>query len=99
MTYLLIFLLLLTSALSGLLLWYIRGLLSNYQIVIDTQVETQQKIISYADHLKKVYEMDSYYGDSTLESLLKHTSEVEKSLRESLVIGRDIYNEQDIDDE
>ena len=95
MTYVLIFLMIISIIINGLLIWYIRGLLSNYQILLDSQSSVEKKVNSFADHLKKVYEMDSYYGDSTLEGLLKHTTDLEKSLREVIVLGGDIYNQQD----
>jgi hypothetical protein len=34
--------------------------------------DLQQMIDAFAKHLKAVYELDSFYGDQTLESLLNH---------------------------
>tara|TARA_R100001082_G_scaffold109815_1_gene87918 strand:- start:7675 stop:7917 length:243 start_codon:yes stop_codon:yes gene_type:complete len=33
-------------------------------------------IDNYASHLNSVYEMEMFYGDETLESLMKHTQAV-----------------------
>lgn len=99
MTYILAFIILVSAVINGLLIWYIRGLLSNYQVLLDSQTSIEEKVNSFADHLKQVYERDSYYGDPTLESLLKHTTNLEKSLREMVVLGGDIYNQQDITNE
>ncbi len=96
MTYLLVFFILLSMTVSGLLIWYIRGLLRNYKFLLEKQAEIQVKVTDFADHLKQVYEMDSFYGDSTLEKLLTHTSELETSLRDTIILGGDIYNERGI---
>jgi hypothetical protein len=35
----------------------------------------------YEEHLENVYSMDIFYGDSTLESLLKHTKEITEEIK------------------
>ena len=39
-------------------------------------------IDSYKNHLRDVYELDSFYGDKTLEGLMKHTNAVRQLLEE-----------------
>ncbi len=39
-------------------------------------------ITSYGNHLKGVYELDSFYGDETLEGLMTHTKAVKAILEE-----------------
>ena len=35
--------------------------------------DLQQMINAFAKHVKSVYELDSFYGDQTLEALLNHS--------------------------
>lgn len=37
---------------------------------------------SYRNHLKKVYELESFYGDETLHGLLEHTNAIKILLEE-----------------
>jgi predicted nucleotidyltransferase len=39
-------------------------------------------IESYRNHLKKVYELDAFYGDATLEGLMQHTNAIRVLLEE-----------------
>jgi hypothetical protein len=39
-------------------------------------------IESYRSHLKKVYELDSFYGDETLQGLMQHTNAIRLLLEE-----------------
>lgn len=39
-------------------------------------------IESYRTHLKKVYELDSFYGDETLQGLMQHTNAIRLLLEE-----------------
>tara|TARA_R110000796_G_C14561048_1_gene434867 strand:+ start:2111 stop:2458 length:348 start_codon:yes stop_codon:yes gene_type:complete len=66
---------------NGLLVWYIRRLI----IFVDTQALDMEAvkgdIKNYEEHLEKVYGLETFYGDSTLQELLKHT----KYIREEIV--------------
>tara|TARA_Y100000004_G_C8894284_1_gene403431 strand:- start:231 stop:530 length:300 start_codon:yes stop_codon:yes gene_type:complete len=93
--YFVTFFLVLSLVVSGLLIWYVRSLLSNYNFLVEQVEETQTSLFEYADHLKEVYEMETYYGDSTLEGLLKHTVAMEERIQNTLTVGRDIYNEKE----
>ena len=88
-------LLFLSLVINGLFFWYVRSLLSNYNFLVEQVEETQSSLFQYADHLKEVYEMETYYGDSTLEGLLKHTVAMEEKIQNTLIVARDIYNEKE----
>jgi len=40
-----------------------------------------QIVTSFRKHLKKVYEMEMFYGDRTMELLIKHTRELSEDLK------------------
>ena len=57
--------------------------------------DLQQMIDSFAEHLNQVYELEMFYGDQTLESLLNHAI----SFNEQLETFEHIYTltEEEID--
>ena len=50
--------------------------------VSDNIGELVEIIENYRRHLKKVYELDAFYGDETLQFLLRHTTAVHELLEE-----------------
>jgi hypothetical protein len=51
---------------------YVRGAIVRLLSVSEELGDLQQMINSFAIHLKTVYELDMFYGDETLASLLEH---------------------------
>ena len=51
-------------------------------IVSDNVGDLVEIVESYRTHLKKVYELDSFYGDETLKGLMDHTNAVRALLEE-----------------
>tara|TARA_Y100000310_G_scaffold196403_1_gene196476 strand:- start:182 stop:475 length:294 start_codon:yes stop_codon:yes gene_type:complete len=79
--------------------WYIRQLLSVYRNLVGGVLEMRLQMIEFADHLNKVYNMELYYGDEVLKSLIKHSAEVTKDINEfleSIVVEQEI---EKVDDE
>jgi hypothetical protein len=61
--------------------------LANWQskdlaIVSDNIGDLVDIVNSYRAHLKKVYELDSFYGDETLKGLMEHTNAIRTLLEE-----------------
>jgi hypothetical protein len=61
-------------------IWYIRKILKSYFFVSENIQDLVTMINNYEEHLKKVYSMEMYFGDETMNFLLSHT----KSLLEML---------------
>jgi len=40
----------------------------------------QEELTSFQDHLESIYELETFYGDVTLQSLLEHSREIAKEL-------------------
>jgi hypothetical protein len=51
---------------------YTRAILSRLLFISEELGDLQDMTDSFAKHLHSVYEMETFYGDQTLESLLKH---------------------------
>ena len=70
LTAILIFSLLLNAG----LIVYARGVIIRLLSVSEELGDLQQMINSFALHLKSVYEMEMFYGDETLASLVEHAA-------------------------
>tara|TARA_R110000824_G_scaffold237182_1_gene426010 strand:- start:190 stop:495 length:306 start_codon:yes stop_codon:yes gene_type:complete len=67
---------LLLSIALAVSIWYVRGiLLMMYQLTTDIQ-KMQDDLEEFAKHLNNVYEMEMYYGDETLHSLIRHSKKI-----------------------
>ena len=55
----------------GLVL-YTRGAIVRLLFVSEELGDLQEMINSFARHISSIYQMDMFYGDETIESLMKH---------------------------
>ncbi len=62
--------------LGRLALWQSKDL----TIVSDNLGDLVEIIENYRNHLKKIYELDAFYGDETLSFLMEHTNAVRNLL-------------------
>ena len=61
-------------------MWYVRGLLRvMYQMTVDVQ-QMEDKMVEFSKHLDNVYDMEMFYGDETLQQLIRHSKEVVDSI-------------------
>jgi len=79
---LLIFFLIVSVALNGLLLWYIRKMLSKLLYVSDSIGSLLVTAKNFSDHLDGLHAMEMYYGDETLGALIKHSKQVVEDIKE-----------------
>lgn len=63
-------------ALSIILYRYTKYLLQKIQQVTDNVDELKQLLNVYSVHLQQTYEAPTFYGDITIEKLIKHTKEI-----------------------
>tara|TARA_R110002012_G_scaffold227087_1_gene399240 strand:- start:542 stop:871 length:330 start_codon:yes stop_codon:yes gene_type:complete len=66
---------------SLLLVWYSKQLIIRLQNILEDVAELEETGIAYTEHLKQVYELETFYGDPTLESLLKHAQHVDATFK------------------
>ena len=67
---------------------YIRWLLVSVKETAETLEVLQENISQFTVHLREIYELEMFYGDETLKSLISHTV----SLSELLEDYEDIYS-------
>lgn len=69
-------LLLLSIVLNIVAYRYAKHLISKFEQFTDNVSELKNLLNLYSQHLQITYEAPTFYGDSTLENLLKHTKEI-----------------------
>ena len=84
----LIFFLVLSMALNGVLLWYIRKMLGNLLSVSDNMGNLVEDLASYHNHLQKLYEMEMYYGEPSIKNLIVHSRQIIEHVKQF----SDVYN-------
>ena len=62
--------------------WLLREQSSRLSVVADNSSDLIELISSFADHVKAVYSLDTFYGDETLEGLMAHARSLRALLEE-----------------
>ena len=62
--------------LNILLIWYLRRLASQFTFFNENVIVLEEKLTTFDQHLNSVYELEMFYGDDTLESLIKHSKQL-----------------------
>jgi len=74
-------LLLLSLVANGVLSWYILQILKKLWTFSDGLKHLLTYMTGFSDHIKSVYEMDLFYGDETLQALLRHSRDTVKFIK------------------
>ena len=61
---------------------YIRWLLVSVKETAETLEVLQENISQFTVHLREIYELEMFYGDETLKSLLEHGKELVEQISE-----------------
>jgi len=64
------------------LFWYNRQVLRNLLFVSDNIGDAIGLVKEYQEHLESLYEMEMFYGDSTLKGLIDHTKFIIEEIKE-----------------
>jgi hypothetical protein len=62
-----------SAAANCFLLWFTREQSQRLSYVSQNLGDLVELLVSYKNHLKKVYSLETFYGDETLQYLLEHT--------------------------
>jgi hypothetical protein len=79
--------LVLSVALNGLLLWYIRQTLRRLLFASENFAWLMGSVRNFREHLQSLYELEVFYGDTTLGHLIEHS----KQLVEDMESFEEIY--------
>jgi len=81
------FLLIFSILLSVALIWYNRQVVGELLFISENIGDMVGLLKEYHEHLEGLHKMEMFYGDSTLQGLIKHT----RFMTEELKIFEDIY--------
>ena len=76
-------------------LWYTRSLVKKFVFLSENIDDLFYGLASYSDHLEALYEMETYYGDETLEKLIQHSKNIVKEVNNF----KDVYTLEEEDEE
>ena len=88
MIILLSILLLLSLSLNILFLWYVKKMLKELLFTSDNIVQLEVSMGDFASHVEGIYGQETYYGDPTIEGLIKHSKELVEEIKDF----QDIYS-------
>ena len=66
--------------------WYVREMLIRFSMLSQGFEEINQTLDEYAEHVKRVSEMEAYFGDETILNLLRHSVDTKEYLNEFRVL-------------
>ena len=72
----------LSVSLNVLLLFYVRWLLVTIATINQDMTNLNYLISNFSEHTKSVYELEMFYGDDTLKSLMDHAKELSEKLQD-----------------
>ena len=85
---LIVFFLVISVILNGVLLWYIRKMLGKLLSVSDNMGNLVEDLASYQNHIQQLYEMEMYYGEPSIKNLIIHSKQILEHVKEF----SDVYN-------
>ena len=69
---------------------YIRWLLLTITNINKDIENIDESILKFSSHLKSIYEMEMFYGDETLQSLMSHATQLSDRLQDlDLILNED----------
>jgi len=58
------------------LLWYVKNALQASKLLEEDVTDVMGKINNFSNHIENIYELEMFYGDENLESLLTHSRQL-----------------------
>ncbi len=74
--------LIISLILNAIFYWYSRQVVNKLTFIYDNIGDMSELVSNYQVHLKSVYEMEMFYGDETLQHLMKHTKSLSTLLED-----------------
>ena len=73
--------LVLSLVINVFFVWYVVKLLKKLLYVSDNIGGLVEDLSTYAEHVENVYSMETYYGDPTIELLLKYSKDLVQEIK------------------
>jgi len=65
-----------------LLIWYSRKLTRQFLFFTQNVIELENKLNGFDGHLNDVHQLEMFYGDDTLGSLMEHSRNIVESIKQ-----------------
>ena len=78
--------LVISLCINTLLFFYIRWLLSNIKRIYQDLEFMSERVDNFSSHVSSLYELEMFYGDESLQSLMAHAKELTSTLAEIYLI-------------
>ena len=72
MVYILVPLLAFSVLLNIFFVWYGSKLINDFYFLTNNLRALMEEVLLFADHLRTVHDMEMFYGDATLDGLIRH---------------------------
>jgi len=69
-----------TTFLSIVMVWYVRKVLLKLYMLQEVHNTAFERIDSFKEHIEKIHELEMFYGDETLQEMIKHSKELSEYL-------------------
>lgn len=80
---------------NGVLVWYIRKLLSKYWSDIEVREKFTEMIGQYAESLESIYKLEEFYGEETIKKAIQQARFVQEACQEYKKILETEINEKE----
>ena len=92
----------LSVSLNVLLIWYLRRVLKDLLLVSETIGDLFEDIDNFSSHLENVHSLETFYGDETLQNLIRHSRDLLDEFdqyKNILDLTSEAETEEELDDE
>lgn len=66
---------------------YLRWLLKKFVFLSENIADMMSSMTTFSEHLESLHELETFYGDATLENLIRHSKQIVREI----AIYKDIY--------
>ena len=80
-------------AINILVIWYIRNLIQVYNGSLKEMFSLFKDFQEFQEQIEKVYNMEIYYGDVTIEKMIKSIGLISERIGEFLEKSSDVFGE------
>lgn len=88
-----------SMSLVVILLFYVRWLLKTVAVINSDIDSVNQMVEDFVSHIQAIYDLEMFYGDETLKTLIGHAKELSNNLKDLDLILNNEEVENDSDKE
>ena len=92
----------LSILINGFLIWYVVKLIKKFLNISEELEDLFILLEEYTEHVDKVYNLERFYGDTTLENLMRHSktvAETAKNFRAIYDVNYDLEETEEYEEE